>query len=109
MKHERIGELLELSLMYIASKFVYESSEKTVCHFHVFISGARNVQTRLVEPSVESMNSGDVFILVTPKQVHQWNGKFCSIMEKARVCNLSLDFGMKFMRYVFTRQFNSCG
>ena len=49
------------------------------------IAGARNVQTRLVEPSVESMNSGDVFVLVTPKQVHQWNGKFCSIMEKARV------------------------
>ena len=47
--------------------------------------GARNVQTRLVEPIVESMNSGDVFVLVTPKQVHQWNGKFCSIMEKARV------------------------
>lgn len=48
------------------------------------VKGARNVQTRLVEPSVESMNSGDVFVLVTPKQVHQWNGKFCSIMEKAR-------------------------
>ena len=47
--------------------------------------GARNVQTRLVEPSVDSMNSGDVFVLVTPKQIHQWNGKFCSIMEKARV------------------------
>eukprot|EP00795_Rhopilema_esculentum_P002286 gene2286-17900_t len=48
------------------------------------VKGARNVQTRLVEPSVASMNSGDVFILVTPQLVHQWNGKFCSIMEKAR-------------------------
>ena len=34
---------------------------------------------------MESMNNGDVFVLVTPNQVHQWNGKFCSIMEKARV------------------------
>eukprot|EP00794_Sanderia_malayensis_P005929 gene5929-6615_t len=55
---------------------------KPVMLFHV--KGARNIQTRLVEPSVSSLNSGDVFVMVTPKSIHQWNGKFCSIMEKAR-------------------------
>ena len=49
-------------------------------------TGGRHIQTRLIEPKTSLMNSGDVFVLVTPKYVHQWNGKNCSIMEKARVC-----------------------
>lgn len=57
-----------------------------VLYIKVFaVLGARHVQTRLVEPKTSSMNSGDVFVLVTPKYVHQWNGKNCSIMEKSRV------------------------
>ena len=56
----------------------------TVCKIFAIL-GARHVQTRLVEPKTSSMNSGDVFVLVTPKYVHQWNGKNCSIMEKSRV------------------------
>ena len=47
--------------------------------------GSRHIQTRLVEPSVKSMNSGDVFVLVTPKDLHLWNGKDTSIMKKAKV------------------------
>lgn len=54
---------------------------------HVCFLGARHIQARLIEPKTASMNSGDVFVLVTPKYVHQWNGKNCSIMEKARVRN----------------------
>ena len=49
-------------------------------------TGGRHIQTRLIEPKTSLMNSGDVFVLVTNKYVHQWNGKNCSIMEKARVC-----------------------
>jgi len=60
---------------------------KDVMLFHV--KGARHVQTRLVEPKTSSMNSGDVFVLVTPKYVHQWNGKNCSIMEKSRGAELA--------------------
>ena len=90
----------------IVKKFVLKSSAFPFLYMFdvifmpiVFIviclcSGARNVQTRLVEPSVASMNSGDVFILVTPKLVHQWNGKFCSIMEKARVCTAIDNFNL---------------
>lgn len=47
--------------------------------------GARHIQTRLVEPSAKSLNSGDVFILVTPKEMHLWNGRDASIMKKAKV------------------------
>ena len=52
-------------------------------------TGGRHIQTRLIEPNTSLMNSGDVFVLVTPKYVHQWNGKNCSIMEKARVSGFS--------------------
>lgn len=60
---------------------------KDVMFFH--IKGARHIQARLIEPKTASMNSGDVFVLVTPKYVHQWNGKNCSIMEKARGSEVS--------------------
>ncbi|XP_068758253.1 uncharacterized protein [Montipora capricornis] len=53
------------------------------------IKGSRHIQTRLVEPSVKSLNSGDVFILVTPKDVHLWNGKDASIMKKAKGMEVS--------------------
>ena len=49
------------------------------------VVGSRHIQTRLVEPSIKSLNSGDVFVLVTPKEIHLWNGKDASIMKKAKV------------------------
>ncbi|XP_015764099.1 PREDICTED: supervillin-like [Acropora digitifera] len=55
------------------------------------IKGSRHIQTRLVEPSANSLNSGDVFIVVTPKEVHLWNGRDASIMKKAKA--YVLDFG----------------
>ena len=90
----RIIEIFSLVVTFVIENFsivvtrVIERFSLMVTHVIERFSstlGARNVQTRLVEPSVDSMNSGDVFVLVTPKQIHQWNGKFCSIMEKARV------------------------
>ncbi|KAJ7370835.1 hypothetical protein OS493_029379 [Desmophyllum pertusum] len=55
------------------------------------IKGSRHIQTRLVEPSIKSLNSGDVFVLVTPKEIHLWNGKDASIMKKAKA--YVVDFG----------------
>ena len=47
--------------------------------------GRRNIQTRLVEPSGTSLNSGDVFILVTKDKLFHWVGKSANVIEKARV------------------------
>lgn len=43
------------------------------------------MQTRLVEPSVESLNSADSFILVTEKYLHVWNGKDSNVVKKSKV------------------------
>lgn len=63
------------------------SSQTLPCEyfFSTCTLGARHIQTRLVEPSAKSLNSGDVFILVTPKEMHLWNGRDASIMKKAKV------------------------
>jgi hypothetical protein len=49
------------------------------------IKGRRQVHTRLVEPSVTSMNSGDVYIVVSGKSLYHWIGKSANVIEKARV------------------------
>ena len=49
------------------------------------MSGRRQVHTRLVEPSVTSMNSGDVYIVVSGKSLYHWIGKSANVIEKARV------------------------
>ena len=45
-----------------------------------------------MEPSANSLNSGDVFIVVTPKEVHLWNGRDASIMKKAKVNQIARFF-----------------
>ena len=47
--------------------------------------GRRQVHTRLIEPSVSSMNSGDVYVCVSGKSIYHWVGKSANIIEKARV------------------------
>ena len=49
------------------------------------LSGHRHMQTRLVEPSVESLNSGDAFLLVTEKYLYVWLGKDANVMKKSKV------------------------
>jgi hypothetical protein len=51
----------------------------------IFIIGHRHMQTRLVEPNVDSLNSADSFLLVTEKYLHVWNGKDSSVMKKSKV------------------------
>lgn len=51
------------------------------------VVGRRHVQTRLVEPSSASLNSGDVFIAVTKDKLFHWVGKSANVIEKARVSN----------------------
>jgi len=48
------------------------------------VKGRRFCQSRVVPPSPESLNSGDCFILVTPTEVYNWQGKFSNVIERAR-------------------------
>ncbi|XP_066519033.1 supervillin [Hoplias malabaricus] len=48
------------------------------------IKGRRHVQVRLVEPASRSLNSGDCFLLITPKYCFLWCGEFANVIEKAK-------------------------
>lgn len=48
------------------------------------IKGRRQIQTRLVEPTYTSVNSGDCYILVTPTDVIQFIGRYSNVIERAR-------------------------
>jgi len=52
-------------------------------------AGRRCCQTRLVEPTSRSINSGDCFLLLTPGAVYVWTGDYCNVIEKAKVCSRS--------------------
>ncbi|XP_076000466.1 supervillin-like [Genypterus blacodes] len=55
----------------------------------IHIKGQRRVQVRLVEPSVQSLNSGDCFLLVTPQHCILWSGEFANDQEKAKASELA--------------------
>lgn len=44
---------------------------------------------RLVEPTAHSLNSGDCFLLITPKYCFMWSGEFANVIEKAKVAALT--------------------
>lgn len=52
-------------------------------------AGRRHVQVRLVEPIACSLNSGDCFLLITPKYCFMWSGEFANVIEKAKVGTFS--------------------
>ena len=51
-------------------------------------AGRRHVQVRLVEPAAHSLNSGDCFLLITPKHCFMWSGEFANVIEKAKVLDM---------------------
>jgi hypothetical protein len=54
------------------------------------VKGRRICQTRLVNPAASSVNSGDAYVLVTPKEIFNWIGEFANVIEKARSAEIAL-------------------
>uniref|UniRef100_A0A3Q3EP59 Supervillin d n=1 Tax=Labrus bergylta TaxID=56723 RepID=A0A3Q3EP59_9LABR len=53
------------------------------------IKGRRHVQVRLMEPTARSLNSGDCFLLITPKHCYMWSGEFANVIEKAKASEMA--------------------
>ncbi|CAL8287790.1 unnamed protein product [Boreogadus saida] len=53
------------------------------------IKGRKQVQTRLVQPTAGSLNSGDCFLLVTKENCTLWSGALANAAEKAKAVELS--------------------
>ncbi|CAL8304515.1 unnamed protein product [Merluccius merluccius] len=53
------------------------------------LKSGRQVQTRLVEPSAGSLNSGDCFLLITKEHCTLWSGEFANAAEKAKAMELA--------------------
>ena len=54
------------------------------------VKGRRFCQSRVMPPVAESINSGDCYVLVTPSQVFNWQGKFSNVIERARSAEIAL-------------------
>ncbi|XP_032358291.1 supervillin isoform X2 [Etheostoma spectabile] len=55
----------------------------------VRVKGRRHIQVRLVEPTAHSLNSGDCFLLITPKHCYMWSGEFANVIEKAKASEMA--------------------
>ncbi|XP_054168360.1 supervillin-like [Oppia nitens] len=55
----------------------------------VQIKGRRRAQTRLVEPTIKSMNSGDSYILVSRDSIYVWIGEFSNVIEKTKALEIA--------------------
>ncbi|XP_046380954.2 supervillin-like isoform X3 [Haliotis rufescens] len=53
------------------------------------VKGRYKIQTRLVEPSAASINSGDCYLLVTRDKIINWIGEYCNVIEKARSADIA--------------------
>jgi len=52
--------------------------------------GRRKVRSRLVNPTRASINSEDVFVLVTPTELYEYVGAKANVIEKAKVRTVSI-------------------
>lgn len=72
------------------------------------VKGRRICQTRLVNPCKDSINSGDAYVLITPKDIYNWVGEFSNVIERSRSAEIAAtilqkkDLGCKGIRKVVT-------
>ncbi|XP_031427263.1 supervillin isoform X3 [Clupea harengus] len=55
----------------------------------IHVKGWRQVQVRVVEPAVRSLNSGDCFLLVTPQHCYSWSGRAANAAERAKASEIA--------------------
>ncbi|XP_038072635.1 supervillin-like [Patiria miniata] len=53
------------------------------------IKGRRFVQVRLIQPSTEMLNTGDCFVLVTPKECFLWIGEYSNVIERSKASEIA--------------------
>ncbi|XP_068574354.1 supervillin-like isoform X3 [Cebidichthys violaceus] len=89
-KNSSVADLhLSASEDFICSSDSTKSSPPFSSLMLIHIKGRRHVQVRLVEPSVQSLNSGDCFLLVTPEHCILWSAEFANEQEKAKASELA--------------------
>nr|XP_040046061.1 supervillin isoform X3 [Gasterosteus aculeatus aculeatus] len=80
----------------------------------IHIKGRRHVQVRLVEPSAQSLNSGDCFVLVTPQHCILWSAEFANKQERAKAAELASsiqkdqDLGCRASQVVYLEEGLNC-
>jgi supervillin len=55
----------------------------------VQVKGRRRAQTRLVEPDIKSINSGDCYILVNKQTIFAWIGQYCNVIERTKTLEIA--------------------
>eukprot|EP00062_Callorhinchus_milii_P021264 gi/632977831/ref/XP_007905566.1/ PREDICTED: supervillin-like [Callorhinchus milii] len=53
------------------------------------VKGRRHVQSRSVESSAHSLNSGDCFLLLAPRHCFLWVGEFANVIERSKASELA--------------------
>lgn len=104
-KHSRNPNLADVALAGLASKENFRKvnlrsvkstdvvTNNSTLPFNklmlIRIKGRRHVQVRLMEPTASSLNSGDCFLLITPKHCFMWSGEFANVIEKAKASEMA--------------------
>lgn len=72
----------------------------SLIHESIFHLGRRKIQTSIVKYSVDSLNSNDCYIVLTPKDLLCWYGAQSNVIEKSKVKMIhSFPYGSNFFLF----------
>ncbi len=90
------------------AKFAFEPYKELML---ILIKGRRHCSLRLVNPTYESINEGDCYLLITSLKVFAWFGRYANTYEKSKTTDLidylkqHRDFGLRNeVKYFFLDQ-----